>query len=74
MSDEVDESEGVMYSFDGARWNVSKLLQPHETLLIPLLLIECFVLTSIPELAWFAAVKSQWRLMKRGISEKARKR
>ena len=35
MSDEVDESDGVMYSFDEARWNESKLLQAQEILFIP---------------------------------------
>lgn len=34
MSDEVDESDGVMYSLDEARWKGSRLLQEHEMLLI----------------------------------------
>lgn len=61
MSDEEDESEGVKFSTDGARRKVSKLLQAQETLLIP-----------SPCAVFFAAVRSQCRLMKIGMSEKAR--
>lgn len=61
MSDGEDESEGVKYSVDGARWKASKLPQEHETLLIP-----------SPGVVFFAAVRSQCRLMKMGMSENAR--
>jgi hypothetical protein len=72
MSDEVEESEGVMYSVDGARWKWSRLLHEQETLVKPDGWTAGFVGRSIDALPGFAAVKSQCRLMKIGMSEKAR--
>lgn len=77
MSDDVDESEGVMYSDDEARWNWSRLLQEQDILFMPVPVPgrEDFVETLGLEV-WLAdaCVRSQWRLMKIGMSEKARKR
>lgn len=52
-----------MYSVDADLWNASRLLQGQLTLWIPGGLV-----------LFGAAVRSQWRFMKRGMSEKARKR
>lgn len=65
MSDEVDESEGVMYSVEAALWKVSRLLQGQETLWMP-----CF--GRVLGVLGLAEVKSQCFLMKSGMSEKAR--
>lgn len=59
MSDEVDESDGVMYSLDEARWKGSRLLQEHEMLLIAVPWTADLELTSVSELLWLAAVRSQ---------------
>lgn len=72
MSDEVEESDGVMYSADEARRNWSRLLHGHETLLIPV--PDDFGVSTWAVLVALAAVKSQCRLTKMGISEKARNR
>jgi hypothetical protein len=74
MSDEVEESEGVMYSVEEARWKWSRLLQEQETLFIPGAWMAGFVGSSVGVLLGFAAVRSQCLLMKMGMSEKARKR
>lgn len=77
ISDDVDESEGVMYSVDEARWNWSRLLQEHDILFmpgpVPVPGREDLVDTLGLDV-WLADVRSQWRLMKMGMSEKARKR
>jgi len=72
MSDEVEESDGVMYSADGARWNWSRLLHEHEILLIPV--PDDFGVRTRGVFIALAAVRSQCRLTKIGISEKARNR
>lgn len=72
MSDEVDESEGVMYSVDEARRKWSRLLHEQDTLSIPDTWAAGFVGRSVDALPGFAAVRSQCRLMKMGMSEKAR--
>lgn len=74
MSDEVEESEGVMYSDEGARWKVSRLLQRQEMLLMSEAGMGGLLLRSVEAWFGFAAVRSQWRLMKMGMSEKALKR
>jgi hypothetical protein len=74
MSEEVEESDGVMYSADEARWNWSRLLQEQPTLLTPFPWCGGEILTSCGGLLGSAAVKSQCRLMKMGMSEKARNR
>jgi hypothetical protein len=74
MSDEVEESEGVMYSVEEARWKWSRLLHEQETLLIPGAWILGLVGKSAGVLLGLAAVRSQCLLMKMGMSEKALKR
>lgn len=74
MSDEVEESDGVMYSAEEARWNWSRLLQEQPTLFIPFPWCDGEFFTSRGGLLGSAAVKSQCRLMKMGMSEKARNR
>lgn len=74
MSDEVEESEGVMYSVEEARWKWSRLLHEQATLLIPGAWMVGFVGNSAGVLFGFAAVRSQCLFMKMGMSEKARKR
>jgi hypothetical protein len=69
MSEEVEESEGVMYSDEAARWKVSRLLQVQEMLWMP-----GGLGSGELGLFWFAAVKSQCLFRKIGMSEKARKR
>lgn len=67
MSDEVDESDGVMYSVEAARSKELRFEQEQVTLWSPAGLVAVV-------LFGFAAVRSQCLLMKRGMSEKARKR
>lgn len=69
--DVVEESEGVIYSDEAARRNVSRLLQEQFTLFMPVLWWDSF---SLGVVCAFAAVKSQCLLIKIGMSEKARKR
>lgn len=71
-SEEADESEGLRYSVDEDRWNGSRLLQEQDILLIPDSGIAGLVVAFVSVL--LAAVRSQCRLMKIGMSEKARKR
>lgn len=66
----MEESDGVMYSVEAARSNELRFEQEQVTLLSP----ADFVLTVVVLLFGFAAVRSQCLLMKRGMSEKARKR
>lgn len=70
MSDEVDESDGVIYSDEAALWNESRLLQEQEMLWMPAGLARTVVLA----LFWFAAVRSQCLFRNIGMSENARKR
>lgn len=70
MSEEVEESDGVMYSVEAARWKESRLLQGHETLCIPPDLVMA-ALEVFEELG-LAEVRSQCFLMNSGMSEKAR--
>lgn len=70
MSDEVEESDGVMYSEEAARSKDDRFEQEQVMLWKPAGL--AFV--GVFEVFWFAAVRSQCFLMKIGISEKARKR
>lgn len=70
MSDEVEESDGVMYSVEVARSREVRFEQEQVMLLMPAGL----VLTIVVALFGFAAVRSQCLFMKRGMSEKARKR
>lgn len=70
MSDEVEESDGVMYSVEAARSKEFRFEQEQVRLWMPAGL----VLTVVVALFGFAAVRSQCLLMKRGMSEKARKR
>jgi sensor c-di-GMP phosphodiesterase-like protein len=70
MSDEVEDSDGVMYSVEAARSKLLRFEQEQVTLWMP----EGLVLTVVAALFWFAAVRSQCLLMNRGMSEKARKR
>lgn len=75
MSEDVEDSDGVGYSFEGARWkHASRLLHRQERLLMPVPGTEGLVVRSAGEWFGFAAVKSQWRLMKIGMSENALKR
>jgi hypothetical protein len=70
MSDEVEESDGVMYSVEDARSKEFRFEQEQEMLLMPV----GFVLTGAVVVVGFAAVRSQCLFMKMGMSEKARKR
>jgi hypothetical protein len=70
--DVVEDSEGVMYSDEAARRNVSRLLQEQVTLFMPEFGRVRFSFEVV--VFGFAAVRSQCRFMKIGISEKARKR
>jgi hypothetical protein len=72
ISEDVEESEGVMYSEEAARRNVSRLLQEQVTLVMPEFGRVGFPFGVV--VFGFAAVRSQCRFMKIGISEKARKR
>lgn len=70
MSDEVEESDGVMYSVEAARSKEVRFEQEQVRLWMPAGL----ALTVVVALFELAAVRSQCLLMKRGMSEKARKR
>jgi hypothetical protein len=70
--DVVEESEGVMYSDEAARRNVPRLLQEQVTLVMPEVGRVRFSFEVV--VFGFAAVRSQCRFMKIGISENARKR
>lgn len=74
MSEEVEESEGVMYSDEEARWKESRLLQRQEMLLMPVPGRAGLLARSAGAWFGFAAVRSQWRFMKIGMSENALKR
>lgn len=71
---EVEESDGVMYSFDEARWKVSRLLQAQERLLMSVPGMGGLAFRSVGVWSGFAAVRSQCLLMNMGMSEKALKR
>jgi len=73
MSSEVEESDGVMYSVEEARWTEFRLLHGQETCSIPDG-IEDLLLRSVGWSLGFAAVRSQCLLMKRGMSLNALKR
>jgi hypothetical protein len=74
MSEEVEESDGVIYSAEPARWNEVRSLHEQETGLIPDPGKEDLLLRSVGVLLEFAAVRSQCLLMKIGMSLKALKR
>ena len=60
MSEEVEESEGVIYSVEEARWNWSRVLHAQETLVTPAAEDEALAGSScvaVPE--FVAAVRSQ---------------
>lgn len=63
-----------MYSDEGVRWKESRVLQRQEMLLMQDPWTGALLLISGGPWFGFAAVKSQWRLMKIGMSEKALKR
>lgn len=70
----MEESEGVKYSDEAARWKESRLLQRQEMLFMPDPGSAALLDRSVGPWFGFAAVRSQWRLMKIGMSEKALKR
>lgn len=74
----MEESDGVMYSDEEARWNDSRLLHEQERLFIslpvPVPWMAGLVLRSVVALLGFVAVRSQCLLMKMGMSENALKR
>ena len=74
MSEEVEESDGVMYSVEDARWNELRLLQEQETELIPDADLGDLLLRSAGVVLGLAEVRSQCLLMKRGMSLNALKR
>lgn len=69
MSDEVEESDGVIYSDEADLWKASRLLQGQETLWM----LAGLGMAVLPVLG-FAALRSQCLFIKIGMSEKARKR
>lgn len=74
MSEEVEESDGVMYSVEEARWNDLRLLHEQETGSIPDVDMGDLLLRSAGVALGLADVRSQCLLMKRGVSLNALKR
>jgi hypothetical protein len=74
MSEEVEESDGVIYSAEEARWNEFRLLHEQETGLIADVDKGDLLLTSAGVVLGLADVRSQCLWMKRGISLNALKR